>query len=60
MAESSIIAECSILQQTLQFRKFLSWQRVSVMADCSILEQTLPLRKVLSWQRVPLWQTVVS
>ena len=30
MAESSIMADCSILEQTLPLRRVLSWQRVQL------------------------------
>ena len=50
MAESSIIAECSIVELILPLREVLSWHS-SIMAESSTA-QTLPLRKVLSWQRV--------
>ena len=44
MAEISILAGCSILEQTLPLRKVLSCAESSIMADCNILEQALQLR----------------
>ena len=50
MAESSIIASCSIIEQILVFRKGFVMAESSIIAYCIILEQIMPLRKALSWQ----------